>query len=138
MAHPIPPTKGPGRGSDHDLGPGSEPNPEQDPDATGDDRPDHPSGVATSCGTETATAPFAWQHESKLLLLEPRPRGWVLAELRFDPAGCHYVEVRRVRYRWTREAAGALLSRAIGAGDAVAVRTARDLQAWLGTVEGGH
>lgn len=108
MGHQTPPTKGSDRGSD------SEAAPPPDPDAT-----------------ERGAVPFAWQHGSQLLLLEAGPRGWVMAELRFDPAGCHYVEVRRARYRWAREAAGALLSRALAAGDAIADRTAQDLQRWL-------
>jgi hypothetical protein len=64
-------------------------------------------------------------------LLEEGPRGWLMAELRFDPAACHYVEVRRARYRWAREAAGALLSRALVVGDEGAERISRDLQSWL-------
>ena len=76
-------------------------------------------------------APFAWQHGSLLLLLEARPLGWIMAELRFDPTHCHYVEIRRTRYRWAREAAGALLSRALAAGASGAERAAQDLDAWL-------
>ncbi len=76
-------------------------------------------------------APFAWQHGNRLLLLEARPLGWIMAELRFDPGRCHYVEIRRTRYRWAREAAGALLSRALAAGDTAPERAARDLDAWL-------
>jgi len=75
--------------------------------------------------------PFAWQHGSRLYLLEARPLGWIIAELRFDPDHCAYVEIRRTRYRWAREAAGAMLSHALAAGDGAAERAARDLDAWL-------
>ena len=75
--------------------------------------------------------PFAYQQGNRLLLLEARPVGWVLAELRFDPATCRYVEVRRANYRWAREATGALISRALAEGDAMAERADRDLRAWL-------
>ena len=75
--------------------------------------------------------PFAWQHGSRLFLLEPGPIAWVLAELRFDPVACHYVEVRRARYRWAREAMGVLLSRVLAEGSAIADRTDRELRAWL-------
>ena len=107
MGHQSPPTKGSDRGSDPDAGP--------------------PEGGRAEWGP----VPFAWQHGSRLLLLEAGPRGWLMAELRFDPAACYYVEVRRARYRWAREAAGALLSRALAAGDVAADRTAQDLQRWL-------
>lgn len=111
MAHHIPPTRGSGRGSGADAPLG--------PDA------------AAAPNDGGGRAPFAWQHGSQLLLLEARPLGWVLAELRFDGAACHYVEVRRARYRWPREAACALLGRALVGGEAVAARAAGDLQAWL-------
>lgn len=107
MGHHTPPTQGPGRG----------PDPEAVPPAGGTAKP--------------SSVPFAWQHEDRLFLLEVGQRGWLMAELRFDPAGCHYVEVRRARYRWAREAAGALLSRALVLGDEGADRIARDLQSWL-------
>ena len=136
MAHQIPPPRGPGRGSDRERGLGSnpgqdsasDPNPAREPDST----------LALPLGTPPASlgagpgrAPFAWQHGNRLLLLEGRPHGWVLAELRFDRAACHYVEVRRTRYRWAREAAGSFLSRVLAAGDAASKRTAHDLAAWL-------
>jgi len=87
--------------------------------------------VSPSVVASFGRAPFAWQHGSRLLLLEARPLGWIMAELWFDPSRCHYVELRRTRYRWAREAAGALLSRALAAGDSGAERAARDLDAWL-------
>ena len=84
---------------------------------------------------ETATprerVPFACQHGNRLLLLEPDPAGWILAELRFDPDACHYVEVRRSQYTSPREAAGTLMSRALAAGGDGAERTARNLDDWL-------
>ena len=118
MAHHIPPTRGSGRGS-------------------GADAPLGPDAAAPR-NEDGGRAPFAWQHGSQLLLLEPRPFGWVMAELRFDRAACHYVEVRRARYRWPREAACALLGRALVGGEAVAARAARDLQQWLAGEAGGQ
>ena len=76
-------------------------------------------------------APFVWQHERRLLLLDEEPIGWVLAELEFDPETCRYTEVRRAVYEWEREGIGALLSRALASGD-VAVRDAAEaLNGWL-------
>ena len=133
MAHRIPPTRGPGRGSGRGLGPGSGPAPNTGPDPDAERASDPVDARAPTAAAGLRAVPFAWQHGSRLLLLEARPLGWILAELRFDPAACHYVEVRRARYRWPREAAGALLSRALAAGDVTAERTARDLHAWLAT-----
>ena len=76
-------------------------------------------------------APFAWQHGSRVLILEARPLGWVVAELRFDPSACHYVEVNRAHFRWPREATGAFLSRVLGAGQTAAERTSLELHNWL-------
>jgi hypothetical protein len=78
-----------------------------------------------------AGAPFAWQHEQRLLLLDEEPIGWVVAELRFDAKRCRYVEVRRATYRWPREAVGVLLSRALPAGETAVARTSVDLFLWL-------
>ncbi len=78
-----------------------------------------------------AGAPFVWQHERRLFLLDRAARGWVAAELRFDADDCRYVEVRRATYRWPREAAGALTARAVALGDAVLARLAHDLAAWV-------
>lgn len=89
------------------------------------------SGSLAAPGETGARAPFVCQHGNRVLLLEHRSPGWVLAELRFDPSACRYVEVRRARYRWAREASGALLSRALTEGTAVADRTDRDLRDWL-------
>src|SRR5688572_5114344 len=60
-----------------------------------------------------AAAPFVWQFERRLLLLDEEPPLWVLAELEFDVEACRYVEVRRASYQWPREAVGALLSRSL-------------------------
>jgi hypothetical protein len=78
-----------------------------------------------------APTPFVWQHGRRLLLLDDEPRGWVMAELRFDVERCRYVEVRRATYRWTREAVGAVLSRALASGDDAAEDSARYLNQWL-------
>ena len=136
MAHQIPPPRRPGRGSNRDRGLGSSAGQHSAPDPNAARQPD--PTLALPLGTPPASlapgpgrAPFAWQHGNRLLLLEGWSHGWVLAELRFDPAACHYVEVRRTRYRWAREAAGSLLSRVLAAGDATCERTARDLAAWL-------
>jgi hypothetical protein len=76
-------------------------------------------------------APFAWQHVRLLWILDWEPGGWVLAELWFDRATCCYAEVRRARYRWQREAAGALLGRVLSAGASEVVVAAANLDAWL-------
>ena len=113
MAQQVPPAHGSDRGVDRDaasgqLGPADQ--------------------AARGAGRR---APFVCQNGNRVLLLEARPLGWILAELRFEPSTCRYTEVRRTRYRWPREAAGALLSRAFAEGDAIADRTDRDLRAWL-------
>ena len=74
--------------------------------------------------------PFAWQEGRRLWILDGRPGDWVLAELRFDPDVCRYLEIRRSSYRWPREAAGALLSRAIAGGRDQATDAARSLLKW--------
>ena len=129
MAQQIPPARDPGRGPGRDSG----------SDAADSETPSVPDPRSASILGAPSTvpsprpgrAPFAWQHGNRLLLLEAGPFGWVLAELRFDPRACRYVEVRRASYRWAREATGALLSRALAEGDAGVDRADRDLQAWL-------
>ena len=125
MAQRTPPTRGPGRGSGSDAAP--------DPDPMPVSRSVSASGVTPfpASAFPDGGAPFSWQHGSQLLLLEAGRIGWMLAELRFDAGRCRYVEVRRARYRWPREAAGALLSRALTAGDTTADELATDLLAWL-------
>lgn len=80
---------------------------------------------------EAVPAPFSWQHDRSLWILDWEPDGWVLAELRFDAVACRYAEVRRASYRWPREAAGSLLGRALAAGAVEAVALAARLDAWL-------
>jgi len=88
---------------------------------------------ATAAEARRATVrPFSWQHGRSLWILDREAAGWVLAELRFDPGTCHYQEVRRARYAWPREAAGALLGRAYALGEAEAEAMAARLAAWPG------
>jgi hypothetical protein len=83
-----------------------------------------------------APIPFVWQHDTRVLLLDDDDAGWVMAELRFDAEVCRYQEVRRATYRLTREAIGAVLSRALASGDHAAVDTAIQLHQWLHTYYG--
>ncbi|MCC6315713.1 MAG: hypothetical protein IT337_17075 [Thermomicrobiales bacterium] len=82
--------------------------------------------------------PFHWQQGSTLWLLDWEPGGWVLAELRFDERHCRYLETRRAYYRWQREAAGALLGRALAAGPAAIEAIAAGLAVWLGPDPAAH
>ena len=141
MAQRIPPTQGPGRGSSSGSGSGRGPDPGSPAGASPEPTPERvpPHGVlpvvpvaATPVPRAPRTsAPFSWQHGCQLLLLQAECVWWVLAEFRFDAARCRYVEVRRARYRWSREATGALLSRALPAGDADVNHLATDLHAWV-------
>lgn len=98
---------------------------------------ENPSGSrAAEQGVKRAPMPFAWQHGTQLILLDDDPQGWVMAELRFDPELCRYVEVRRAVYSLTREAIGAVISRALSSGDHAAVDTALRLHEWLSTYYG--
>jgi hypothetical protein len=74
--------------------------------------------------------PFAWQSGRRLWILDGRDSEWIVAELEFDPRECRYIEVRRAGYRWPREAAGALLGRALSGGTANAEEAARGLALW--------
>jgi hypothetical protein len=75
----------------------------------------------------------------QLLLLDDDEGKWVMAELRFEPDLCRYVEIRRATYAWVREAAGAVISRALASGEEAARDSARVLQAWLATYHSaGH
>jgi hypothetical protein len=87
--------------------------------------------TASDGTTHRAPTPFVWQHERRLLLLDDEQRGWVMAELRFDVERCRYVEVRRATYRWSREAVGAIISRALASGQSAAEDAAGSLNAWL-------
>ncbi|MBA2518852.1 MAG: hypothetical protein H0V24_04245 [Chloroflexia bacterium] len=88
---------------------------------------------ALSAPIRFTSTPFAWQHGADLYLLVNDWTGWVLAELKFVPSGCHYVEIRRTSYRWPREAAGVLLSRTLVLGEATSRQLARDVTTWLET-----
>jgi hypothetical protein len=83
-----------------------------------------------------APAPFVWQHGTRLILLDDDPRGWVMAELSFQAELCRYVEVRRAVYSLTREAIGAVLSRALASGEHAAVDVALSLHEWLSAYYG--
>jgi len=76
-------------------------------------------------------SPFAWQDGRRLWILDGGEPDWILAELLFDPQSCRYLEVRRAIYQWPREAAGALLGRALVGGPRRAEEAARGLAAWV-------
>ena len=82
------------------------------------------------------STPFAWQHGARLYLLVSEWSGWVLAELEFVPSACHYVEIRRTSYRWPREAVGALLSRALPAGEDATRQLIDDVTVWFASASG--
>ncbi len=101
--------------------------------------PKHPGGDAR---TELAAAqpvvvlddeptrapyPFSSQNGNQLLLLDLEPEGWVFAELRFDTVDCRYAEIRRATYAWSREAIGALLSRALSVSENALIDTVERL-----------
>ena len=98
--------------------------------------PRRPATLARSCATEYH-GPFAWQDGRRLWLLDGGPRDWVLAELLFDPDTCRYFEIRRSKYRWPREAAGALLSRSFAGGQRRAEDAARNLSDWMARAASG-
>jgi len=79
--------------------------------------------------------PFAWQDGRRLWILDGSPADWVLAELIFEPRTCRYLEVRRAKYRWPREAAGALLGRTFAGGEQRAADAARGLSEWVTRLE---
>jgi hypothetical protein len=93
-------------------------------------------GVSVERSSNRAPMPFVWQHGTQLILLDDEPDGWVMAELRFDADLCRYVEVRRAVYEETREAIGAVLSRALSSGDHAAVDSALSLHTWSHTYFG--
>ena len=144
MPQPIPPADGPARraepspGAGADTGHGGTTQPPAGDIDAGSPTASAPAAPEPVTGhgffrtaSRRAGAPFAWQHEQRLLLLDEEPIGWVVAELRFDAAQCRYVEVRRATYRWAREAVGVLLSRALPAGETAVARTSVDLFLWL-------
>ena len=77
-----------------------------------------------------APYPFSSQNGHQLLLLDLDVEGWVFAELRFDNVDCRYAEVRRATYTWSREAIGALLSRALAVSDHALIDTVERLDAY--------
>jgi len=105
------------------------------PESTGE-RPATVPGPQGPTGYPRAPMPFVWQHGRQLILLDDDPEGWVMAELRFDDDLCRYVEIRRAVYPLTREAIGAVISRALSSGDHAAVDTALSLHEWLSTYYG--
>jgi len=92
-----------------------------------------PCAAKSTSTPRRAPMPFVWQHGPQLILLDDDSTGWVMAELRFDSDLCRYVEVRRAVYDLTREAIGAVISRALASGDHAAVDTALCLHDWLHT-----
>lgn len=74
-----------------------------------------------------APYPFASQNGNQLLLLDHEADGWIVAELHFDVTDCRYAEVRRATYAWSREAIGALLSRALAVSDTALIDTVERL-----------
>lgn len=101
-----------------------------------DERPAAVPGSQGLTERPRAPMPFVWQHGRQLILLDDDPDGWVMAELRFDDDLCRYVEIRRAVYPLTREAIGAVISRALSSGDHAAVDTALSLHEWLSTYYG--
>ncbi len=101
--------------------------------------PKHPRGEARTelaadhrvvvLNDEPARAPypFSSQNGNQLLLLDLEGEGWVFAELLFDPGDCRYAEVRRATYTWSREAIGALLSRALSVSENALIDTVERL-----------
>ena len=79
--------------------------------------------------------PFAWQDGRRLWILDGGSTDWVLAELLFEPRTCRYLEVRRSKYRWPREAAGALLGRTFVGGQRGAEDAARGLNEWIARLD---
>lgn len=57
--------------------------------------------------------PFVAQDGQSLYLVAPATRGWVVAELEFDPDSCVFMLKRQTEFAWPREALGRLLSRVI-------------------------
>lgn len=99
--------------------------------------PRRPATLGGSCATDHH-GPFAWQDGRRLWLLDGGPTAWVLAELFFDPDTCRYFEIRRSRYRWPREAAGALLGHSFAGGQRRAEEAARSLSEWVARTESGQ
>lgn len=95
-----------------------------------DERGSQPPSTIESQIEIERPGPFAWQSGRRLWILDGRDSEWVVAELEFDPRECRYIEVRRAGYRWPREAAGALLGRALSGGASNVEEAARGLELW--------
>lgn len=67
---------------------------------------------ADAASAPTERTPFVVQAGQTLFLVAEERGDWVLAELRFDPDTCTFVEDRRIRFQWPREVYGRFLSRA--------------------------
>lgn len=110
------------------------PDRERDMPTGGPTTPDNEAGATsggfTAVRDATWSHPFAWQDGRRLWILDSGPDEWILAELRFEPDACRYFEVRRATYRWFREAAGALLGRALSGGQPHAEAAASGLTDW--------
>lgn len=81
-----------------------------------------------------AGIPFVVQAGSALFMVASEATVWTLAELRFDSASCAYVEARRARFDWPREAFGAMLSRVAVSGEiepGLINRVTTDFSGWL-------
>ena len=78
--------------------------------------------------------PFVVQAGSALFLVASEATVWTLAELRFDSASCTFVEARRARFDWPREAFGAMLSRVAVSGEidhGLINQVTTDFSGWL-------
>lgn len=89
-------------------------------------------GLALGLASRPAAAqPFAWQSGDQLLLLDVDGPHWLVAELKFLPDECRYVEVRCISFDWPREAIGALLARALSNGDDALITTVERLHEYM-------
>lgn len=89
------------------------------------------TGMDDGTGRQIASwRPYVWQDGEHVLILEVEPVGWVVAELRFDPCTCQYVEAHRAIYHWAREAFGAFLARAMDPDEMLMTALANELSIW--------
>lgn len=80
--------------------------------------------------------PFVVQAGNCLFMLASEAPEWILAELRFDTTSCTFIEARRMRYDWPREAFGSLLARVQGGNEIdrdLINRVTADFSRWLGS-----
>lgn len=78
--------------------------------------------------------PFVVQAGNCLFMLASEAPEWILAELRFDTTSCTFIEARRMRYDWPREAFGSLLARVQGGNEIdhdLINRVTADFSRWL-------